>query len=302
MELQTLATSRYGVGFALTLARTLPPPLGYRVAYALADFLALFRRSIIVRSARLNQWVVHNMALTAEEIDEAMKAVLRHAGQCAYDLYRHINDSQALLSMIEFDEELKQLIKESATNNAGYVVVGPHLSNFDLGIKAAGIAGVHAQILAITSPTSGYLWQNRMRSAPHVEVTPISPKALFKAYRRLQAGGIVVTGVDRPVPGKAEMLSFFGHPAPLPTGHVRLAMNAGVPVRVVAASMDETGKYHLTVSERIPMRRTRDKQADIRENAQRVLEVVEWYIRRAPLQWTMFHPVWPHLLDKVPTR
>jgi len=300
MELQTIATSRYGVGFAFTLARALPPKLGYRVADALADFLTLFRRSIIVRSARLNQWVVHNMALSAQEIDEAMHAVLRHAGRCAYDLYRHINDSEALLSMIEFDESVHRLIRESQTNNAGYVVVGPHLSNFDLGIKAAGIAGAHAQILAITSPTSGYIWQNRMRAAPHVDVTPISPKALYKAYERLKRGGVVVTGVDRPVPGKAEMLTFFGHPAPLPTGHVRLAMKAKVPIRVVATRMDENGKYHLTVSERIPMRDTGNRQADIRENAQRVLEVVERYIRLAPLQWTMFHPVWPHLLDKVP--
>ncbi len=300
MDVQDLTTSRYGVAFALALARSLNPPLGYRVARGLADFLTLFKRSRLIQAIRLNQWVVHGKAWNAEELAVATREVLRHAGRCQYDLYRHMHDTEAIRQMVTLDESVWQAVEESQANRAGYVVVGPHLSNFDLAIKAVGIAGVRAQILAIATPTSGYLWQNRIRATPGVEITPISPRALIQAVERLKQGGIVVTGVDRPVPGKKAMLSFFGEPAPLPTGHVRLAMDARVPVRVVAARMDAEGHYHVTLSEPIPMQTNGNRRADIRENAQRVLNVVERYIRQRPLQWLMFYPVWPHLLPEVP--
>jgi len=300
MDVQDLTTSKYGVAFALALARLLPPPLGYRVARGLADILASFKHSRLVQAIRLNQWVVHGMTWDSDQLTEAVHAVLRHGGRCNYDLYRNLHDSQAIRQLMHLDESILEAVEESQANRAGYVIVGPHLSNFDLAIKAVGIAGVRAQILAIATPTGGYLWQNRMRATPGVEITPISSKALLKAVDRLRKGGIVVTGVDRPVPGKKAVLDFFGQPAALPTGHVRMAMDANVPVRVVATHMKEDGRYYVTLSERIPMQRSGQRKVDIRENAQRVLVVVERYIREHPLQWLMFYPVWPQLMEKVP--
>ncbi len=300
MDIQDITTSKYGVAFALALARTLPPSLGYRVARGLADFLASFEDSRLVQAIRLNQWVVHGRTWDSEQLSEAVRAVLRHGGRCNYDLYRNLHNTKAIQRLMHLDEHVLEAIEESRAGRAGYVIVGPHLSNFDLAIKAVGVAGVQAQILAIATPTSGYLWQNRMRAAPGVEITPISPRALMKAVDRLREGGIVVTGVDRPVPGKKAVLNFFGEPAPLPTGHVRIAMDAGVPVRVVSAHLGEDGRYYVTISERIPMQRTGERKVDIRENAQRVLTVVERYIREHPLQWLMFYPVWPHLQGEVP--
>ena len=300
MDIQNLTTSKYGVFVALVLARTLPPVLGYPVARVLADTLAHFRHSRLVQAIRLNQWVVHGMTWSSQQLTEAVYAVLRHGGRCNYDLYHNLHNSKALLRMIHLDDAVLEAIRESQEQRAGYVIVGPHLSNFDLAIKTVGVAGVEAQILAFATPTSGYLWQNRLRAAPGVEITPITRKALFKAVERLRRGGVVVTGVDRPVPGNKETLTFFGQPALLPTGHVRLAMDANVPVRVVATHMEDDGHYYVTISERIPMRRSGNRKADIRENAQRVLAVVERYIREHPLQWLMFYPVWPQLMEKVP--
>ncbi len=301
MDIQDLTTSRYGVAIALGLARALPPPVGYWVARLLADLLARFKHSRMMQALQLNQWVVHGMEWNGQQLWEAARTVLRHGGRCNYDLYRHLHDPQAIRRLVHLDEHVQQAIQESQRDEAGYVVVGPHLSNFDLAIKAVGVAGVKAQVLAIATPTSGYLWQNRFREAPGVKITPITAQALLKAVDRLRRGGVVVTGVDRPVPGRKALLEFFGQPAALPTGHVRLAMDARVPIRVVATRWEETlGRYLVTLSERIPMRRSKDRKADVRENAQRVLAVVERYIRAQPLQWLMFYPVWPQLLNEVP--
>jgi len=300
MDIQDLTTSRYGVAFAIALARSLRPPVGYRVALRLADWMASFRHSRLVRAIRLNQWVIHNKALDGDALNLAAREVLRHAARCQYDLLRHVHDSTALLRLIRMDVEVERLIAASRRDEAGCVVVGSHLSNFDLAIKAVGVAGVKAQILAIATPTSGYVWQNRLRSAPGVEITPINLRALAAAVERLRRGGIVVTGVDRPVPGRKEHLTFFDEDAALPTGHVRIAMDAGVPVRVVSTRMEGNGVYRISVSDPIPMRVGGNRKSEIRENAQRVLAVVEAHIRERPLQWLMFYPVWPHLMEQVP--
>ncbi len=303
MDLQRFTNSRLGVGFALALARSLPPRPGYRVAQALAALIARFRRSPLVRAVRANQWVVHAGRLTGPALEEQVRRVLRHGAQCLYDLYHNLGRPQAVTRRVQLGPGVQELIAHSRAPQPGKgtVVVGPHLSNFDLALIAMGYAGLAAQILSIASPTGGYAWQNRMRSVGALTVTPINTPTLLHAVERLRQGGVVATGVDRPVPGKKEHLRFFGRLAPLPVGHVRLAMEAEVPVQVIACAFDEAqGVYRVTLSDPIPMQRSGDRKADIRANAQRVLEVVEDHIRRAPYQWLMYFPVWPDALEEVP--
>lgn len=303
MALQRFTNSRFGVGFALALARSLPPPLGYRVGRGLAGLIARFRNSTLVRAVRVNQWVVHGGRLQGEALEAQVRRVLRHGARCLYDLYHHLGHPHEVANLVHLDENLKRLVAQSRDPQPGrgVMVVGPHLSNFDLAMVALGYAGLVAQILSVATPTGGYAWQNRMRSVGDLTVTPVGVSTLAEAIERLRQGGVVATGVDRPVPGKRELLPFFGRSAPLPVGHVRIAMDAGVPIQVVACTFDEAaGVYRVTLSPPIPLQRTGDRRADIRANALRVLAVLEERIRQAPHQWLMYFPVWPDALEEVP--
>lgn len=299
MDLQAFTNSRYGVALALFLARSLPPRAGYWVGRRLANLIYAFRRSALVQAVRVNQYVVSGGTLRGQALEARVQQVLHHGARCAYDFYHTLGDPEATLSLIRMGDACRELIERSQRGTEGMVVVGPHLSNFDLGMQALGHAGLKAQVLAIATPTSGYEWQNEFRQAAGLEVTPIRTSTLLQAMYRLREGGIVVTGVDRPVPGKKETLTFFGRPAALPVGHVRMAMDAKVPVQVVSVHMDEEGIYHLDLSDPIPMQYTGNRKADIRANAQRVIAVVEEHIRRAPHQWLMYYPVWPDALAEL---
>jgi len=121
--------------------------------------------------------------------------------------------------------------------------------------------------------------------------------ALRQALRHLRQGGIVLTGIDRPVPAPRVCPRFFGRPAALPTHHVSLAVKAGVPVMFMVPVLRSDGKYHVQTSEAIEMVHHPDRATEEILNAERVLGVAERFIRKDPQQWSISLPVWPQALD-----
>ena len=103
---------------------------------------------------------------------------------------------------------------------------------------------------------------------------------------------------DRPVSELDEPISFFGRPARVPSGHVRLALKTDATVAVAYCVLSsETKKYTAHLEPPMDMIRTGDRDEEVLLNMQRILEELERIIRRWPEQWQMFVPVWPELLE-----
>ena len=109
-----------------------------------------------------------------------------------------------------------------------------------------------------------------------------------------------MTGIDRPIADTRYRPRFFGRPASLPVVHVQLALKTNVPVYVVAAIMRPDHTYEIHTSEPIEMQRYKDRETELIENAETILKIAEDYIRMAPVQWSMFYPVWPEVENEVP--
>jgi lauroyl/myristoyl acyltransferase len=180
------------------------------------------------------------------------------------------------------------------------VVVAPHLSNFDLAGQAFALRGWPFQVLSYPQPGKGYQWQNQFRSQAGMQVTPMSLVSLRQAKERLKRGGIVLTGMDRPVAGSNYRPKFFGRPAGMPVAYIRLAMETNVPVMVVACQTQPDGSYLVRGSELLWMLPHSNLKAGIETNAERVLKEAEKFICLAPQQWSMTFPVWPEALLEVP--
>jgi lauroyl/myristoyl acyltransferase len=89
------------------------------------------------------------------------------------------------------------------------------------------------------------------------------------------------------------MLPFFGKPARLPVGHVRLALQTGAPVAVAHCEYRPTDhSYTVHVSRWLEMEHVGSRQENILHNARRVLAVGEELISARPEQWLMFYKVW----------
>lgn len=284
---------RAGMRAAVLAARVAPRGLARSAASAGAARISRSRRSALAHSSRVNQFVVSGRTLSREALDAAVEENIRLMGLFLYDFYKVLGDEAAEDALVVRDDEFYSFVERERTEGP-FVYVGVHMGNFDLVGRALGRAGWRMQVLSVPDPSGSYQWQNEVREQAGFEVTPVSPGALREAARRLDSGGSLLTGVDRPMPepDKAEP-RFFGLPAPLPLLHIRLAMRAGVPVVPFGGRRTEDGRYKLRVADPVAMTPGRPTRESLLANAEAVLAPVERMIAEEPAQWTMPHVVWP---------
>jgi lauroyl/myristoyl acyltransferase len=133
-----------------------------------------------------------------------------------------------------------------------------------------------------------------------MEITPMSVESFQKARDRLRRGGTVLTGVDRPLEQTRLMVRFFNRPAPLPVAYIRLALQTGAPIIMVACVTTAEGGYEVICTDEIIVQPNSDREVELVSNAEAVLNKAEEIIRPRPTDWCMFYPIWPELDGKTP--
>jgi lauroyl/myristoyl acyltransferase len=179
------------------------------------------------------------------------------------------------------------------------VIVLPHLANFDLGGHAVAPYLPEMQLLTLPDPSPGFEMLNESRRRSGVTVTPLSSAALRQAIKLLRRGGVVSLAGDRPVSELDEPFPFFGRPARVPSGHVRMALKTGAVVSIgYCVLCPETQRYRMHLEPPMEMIRTGDRAEEVQLNMQWILSALERIIHRWPEQWQMLVPVWPELLER----
>jgi len=251
----------------------------------------------MVAAVRANQWVAGGERATESELDEAVGKVFEYRAYSIVDLYHNIQSHERILKTIEFDDSAQEMIERSRRPSEGAVVVIPHVSNYELAGLATGISGGRGIALTEPEQPGGYQHHDRIRKQFGIEAIPASMSSFKYATKVLREGGIVATGIDRPLAASGYKPTFFGHPAALPVHSVVLALKAKVPIVVGCVNRKANGNYGVSATGLIPMKQYENRKSTILANAERILEICEQYISQDPLQWAMFFPVWP---DVVP--
>lgn len=300
MLIQSFLYSRIATGLAMFLSQNIPQQAGYSVAENIGRFVGKLSGSSQRQAVRLNQWVVSRMQLSGRELDRVAESVFRFTGYAMYDFYHNINRPKIILDKVLFTARMERFI-ERERHERGCMFVVPHTGNFDFAGRAMALRGVNFQVLSFPQPPGGYKVQNQFRETPGMDVTPMSLDSMRAAAQRLANGGIVITGMDRPLPESNYHPRFFGIPAPMPVAYIRLAIKANVPIVVGAVQRIAGGRYQVDASEAIEMQRHEDLKTELETNAEAVLRRAEEFIRRVPQQWLMFYPVWPQVKPQVPS-
>ena len=298
--LLNLINGPLGVFFVFTIARLIPPKTGYRLAESIGKQLSRRKGTSITQAVRANQWVVSGCKASSTELDALTRVVFINHGRCLYDFYRNFNNPKQIDQLVSIDDKFMQMIEISRTYSEPQILVMPHFSNFDLAARAAGLKGLKMQVLSYPNPGGGYRLQNKLRNFEGIEVTPISISSMRKAVQRLEQGGTILTGVDRPYGESECMPSFFNRPANLPCGYIRLAQKTGATIRVILCSTNSTHKYHLSVSDPVYVKKHMDTGDEVKLISEEILRIIEGLIKANPEHWSMFYPVWPELLAQVP--
>jgi lauroyl/myristoyl acyltransferase len=300
MDLQSIINSYLGVGAALALGQIIPEKAAYRFVNFVAHRIVSKPDRAMVKAVRANQWVVSGEKLSPDELDRRTLAVFGSIGCSLFDFYHNLRNLKRIRQLVIFSPRFQAVFQERLEGKQGAIFITPHTSAFDLAGAALALNGLRFQTLSFPNVNDGYAWQNRIRRHLGLEVTPLNMSSLQLARERLQKGGTVLTGLDRPHPGSNYKPRFFGRPAALPVFHVRLGLRTNCPIYVVGVLTQPDGKYIIDCSEPIWMKPHRNPNVEIISNAEKVLQAGEVFIRKAPEQWAMTYPVWPEVMNAVP--
>ncbi len=293
VRLQDITSSQVVTRLGLFIARHMSRRAGYGLARLVANQIAR-RKPEIYRTVEANLRHILGPDVDTATVERMTWQVFYHAGQTYYDFFHAIGaPREEVRAAVAIPPELIRQVKAIIETGRGILLLGTHMSNFDLTGLALGAYDLPIQMLSLANPVSGFRVLNRLRALTGFEVTPITPESLRGAIRRLRTGGIVLTGVDRPIPQDREWVEFLGRPAYLPVGPTRLALLTDAVVFVGSCHYDAEKGYALEYTGPVEMVRSGDRQADIMTNTRRIAAIVETYVRAHPDQWMMFHPFWP---------
>jgi lauroyl/myristoyl acyltransferase len=294
-----ISTTGWTTLLAIFIAQVLPPYIGYPLARALGRLVGLFPRGAAYRSLRLNLWIVSGKQLKGRELDRAVHRVFANQSSALYNFYRALTHPDIVQEKVRLSPAFSRLVEECKKEERGTLLLIPHLSGFNLGGLRLVQEKMRYLTLANADNSVAYQWQNELRNQHGMEVVPFTIEALRQARERLQAGGTVQTGVDRPLDDARYMPRFFGYPASLPVAYVRLALHTHARVFVVGFTTLKDRTHLIDVSDEVVMEPDEDMERELVSNAEKVLTEAEAFIRRDPLHWMMFFPVWPSELAEL---
>lgn len=293
MKLSSLYYSSASIRLGLFLGKTMPGKTGYWLADRTASYLASDKDRKMVRSLRANLSVVSGDGTDPAQLDSLVASSLQGHLRRLFEFYHNLEKPAEIERLIRFSPAVENLVATWTTNPFGVMILGVHLSAFDLGMMVLARRGLKILGLSVPNPTGQYTKQNEIREEHGLEIAPISAYALQLARQRLQNNGMVMTGLDRPAPESSYAPLFFGRASRLPVFHTRLALKTGVPVIVVAVRDEPDGTHVIDCSEKLWMESRDDPREEIIYNTEKVLSVAEKFISAHPEQWAMFFPVWP---------
>jgi KDO2-lipid IV(A) lauroyltransferase len=291
-----------GTAAILALSQSLPNFIGHPVA-AFFSFLAGNRVfSPTFRAISLNQWVAHDGKLSARQLRQAIRKVYQNQGKALYDFYHNLDRPDEIRKFVRLTPEFEKMMHEcmSSDSERGTLMLMPHLSGFNMGGLYLAHLGFKFLTLAIPNPNKGYAWQNKLRNDRGMEVVPLSMEAMQQARQRLQSGGTVATGIDRPIDQSDQQPQFFGRKAALPVAYVKLALKTNARVFVLGFETLADSTIVVDVSPQVEFEHRKDAHDELVCNAEKVLKIAEEFIRLDPSQWMMFLPVWPEAKNEVP--
>jgi KDO2-lipid IV(A) lauroyltransferase len=140
-------------------------------------------------------------------------------------------------------------------------------------------------------PLDLFQYITALRSSKGLKLIPVDGP-LLPLIRTLKQGGVVGLAGDRDITGSGRVTSFFGYPARLPEGHIRLALKAKVPL-VLGFSRrnpDYTySAYFLPPYWPVP---AATEEEQIEAGCQFVVHELEKAIRQTPEQWGVTVSIW----------
>jgi len=265
----------------------------YPVTYLIAAFGARLwmLTGIDVKIIRNNVSKVLNLNINDKEIHRIANRIFINWAKNIVDFLKTpIISKEKLKQRVEIEglEHLDNALKKGR----GAVIVSAHIGNFEWGACRIAVEGYKIWGLSLVRKNKlvgKFFESNRLSKG----FKTLYINRMLNVFRVLKNNEIVAIPSDWDPTGQATRpFKFFGKTAYLPTGALMIALKSGAPL--IPSFVWKKDKYnHFQIIEKpIDLIREGDKETLIAKNMEKVLEVMEKYIRDNISEWEMFHDIW----------
>jgi len=282
----------YALRITAAVMRFLPIRFGYFIAELGGNALYLLskrRRNITSNNIK------HVLGTNVDKrrLQPAVRSIFKNMVKNYFDLIK--------LPQLELDNLGKSVtfngwhyLEKALSSERGTIIATAHLGNFDFAAQVLAARGIKMAIFVEdfnSTPVLGFI--DKLRQINGVTTLPVSSSTLRDALQILRQGGTLVIVCDRNIQGNGLKVKFFGEETSLPFGVVSLALRTGAAI-VPMFSVRKSGNRFVIYTE-APLRlaNTGSRSQAVRANLERLIAIMERYIRQYPEQWVVLEPIWP---------
>jgi lauroyl/myristoyl acyltransferase len=278
------------------LARLLPPRIVYWAA-GWAGGLACRLAPRLRRTMADNMRHVLGPDATEAQVQAHVRGICTNMLKNYYDLLRvdrlATDKIQKLVQVVGGEHLLDALAR-----GRGAILVVPHLGNLDAIMHIPPVYGLKITgVVEHGKPERLYRYFLEQRTSHGLQLIP-SDGPMIGLIRVLKRGEIVGLSCDRALIDTGYRVRFFGAPALLPDGAVRLALRTGTPLLGAFAERLPDNTFRVTVEPVLDPPHKSERDVDVTAGMEQVVAIMEHHISRHPEQWTLSVPIWP---DAAPT-
>jgi lauroyl/myristoyl acyltransferase len=278
----------YRLGGAI-VPRT-PPQLGYTLCHWLGEIIYRFHKPSRA-NIQLNLRRILGQQASQVEINRRTRATFSYILYNYFDLFRlPALDRQTVEQLVTVSGW--EHVEAALAEGRGLVMISAHLGNIEVILYALLLRG-----LAITIPVERleppelFEYVCALRMSHGLKLIPVDG-SLLDLVRTLKKGGVAGLAGDRDITGTGQVVNFFGYPAYLPDGHVRLALKTGAPLMVGFSRRhpDHTHEAYFLPAFKPPPDETEEER--IAAGMRFIVSAMEKAISQNPEQWSLTVSIW----------
>jgi phosphatidylinositol dimannoside acyltransferase len=286
--------------FLLRLAAWAVPHVGEVLGYQLFGGLA---EVLYLTARRTRRLVEHNLA-HALGPDSDPAQVRRYARgifrNLLWNYYEMLHMPEQTVDDLRARIHLEGVAygEAAVSGPTGAIFVFPHVANLEFLMQIPRLYPQYRFLMLVERMRDDRVFglMRSLRAAHGVQVVPVSD--MLRIMRLFKQGWNLVLAGDLDSTGSGITIEFFGAPARMPDGAVRMALRSGAPLLIVYGWRDLSDAaqgrpgYCLRISPPVPLLRTADFQSDVRRGVEEVGKRLEAIIAAHLDQWLAFHPFW----------
>jgi len=266
--------------------------LPLRIAYKLAIFVADLR-FLVSKSDR--RAVIDNLKVILNKSDKETfiiaRDVFRNFAKYLVDFFRFSKIDDKFVSEYLTVKNAKY-VDEALRKGKGVIVVAAHLGNWEMGGVMLSKIGYKTSVIALDHKNkliNNFFIGQRSVLGVNVISIGIALRNCFKALKRNEV--LAILG-DRDFSVHGVETKFFGKEALMPKGPATFSIRAGAPIVPGFLLRNSDDTFTLVFEKEVGYQLTGDFEKDVKSVTEKIIGILEDYIKRYPDQWYMFRRFW----------